>query len=119
MSGMACDGEQGCTGPLHYVDSKGYAYCQEHGDRLKAAGRKGVRKLRQQDVAERSCHCFILHARTETERQRVGRALESARSLGDATGIMILLAQLGPCKSDPVEEPEAHRARVQKYGGPT
>lgn len=53
MSGMACDGERGCTAPIHYVDSKGYAYCQRHGDRLKAGGRTGVRKLRQSDVASR------------------------------------------------------------------
>jgi hypothetical protein len=53
MSGMACDGERGCTAPLHYADSKGYAYCQKHGDRLKAAGRTGVRAIRQKDIAVR------------------------------------------------------------------
>lgn len=50
---MACDGEKGCTAPLYYADSKGYAYCQKHGDRLKAAGRAGVRKIRQRDIASR------------------------------------------------------------------
>jgi len=41
----ACDGERGCKAPLFFKDSKGYVYCEKHGDKLKAGGRTGVSKL--------------------------------------------------------------------------
>ena len=61
------------------------------------------------------CHCLIRHARTEAERIEAGKNVQRARRLGDHTGLVIALASLGPCKSDPVEAPGAHRERVNKY----
>jgi hypothetical protein len=48
------------------------------------------------------CHCLIKHARTPKERETVRQGLEYARSIQDNIGIAISLAQLAPCKSDPV-----------------
>lgn len=43
---VKCNGEDGCKKPVFYIDSKGYTYCESHGDSLKSGGRKGVRKLK-------------------------------------------------------------------------
>lgn len=45
------------------------------------------------------CHCIILHATTPEMRERVVKALEQARHMGDSTAITLCLAQLGPCPS--------------------
>lgn len=50
------------------------------------------------------CFCFIRHARTPAERAQVAKGLDYARSVGDSTGTMLALAQLGPCKADPVSD---------------
>lgn len=43
-----CAGAKECTGPLAFVDRKGWVYCDKHG--AQSAGRTGMRKLRQIDV---------------------------------------------------------------------
>lgn len=60
------------------------------------------------------CRCLIRHARTPAEQAEVAKGLVYARSVGDAMGTMLALAQLGPCKSDPVEPPQAHAERVKR-----
>lgn len=60
------------------------------------------------------CHCIIRHARTPEEQAEVAKGLKYARSVGDSAGVMLALAQLGPCKSDPVEPPQAHAERVAR-----
>jgi hypothetical protein len=40
-----CDDDRNCKEPVAFKDSKGYIYCQKHGERLKKAGRPGVLPL--------------------------------------------------------------------------
>ena len=40
-----CDDDRNCKEPIAFQDSKGYIYCQKHGEKLKKAGRPGVRPL--------------------------------------------------------------------------
>jgi RNA polymerase-binding transcription factor DksA len=47
---LTCDGEKGRKGAVTYIDNKGYVYCTKCGDSLKAGGRKGVRKLRPEEI---------------------------------------------------------------------
>ncbi len=37
-------------GPVKYFDSKGYAYCANHGEQLVSAGRAGIRKLKPVEI---------------------------------------------------------------------
>ncbi len=43
------------------------------------------------------CHHIILHAVTKEERAEVNKRLEYSRSIGDSTGVILALAQLGGC----------------------
>jgi len=51
-------------------------------------------------INDTECHCFIRHARTPAEREQIVKGLEYARSVRDATGTMLALAQLGTCAAD-------------------
>jgi hypothetical protein len=46
------------------------------------------------------CSCWIRHATTPEHRKQVSRQFETARRIGDRTGIMLAMAQLSPCPTE-------------------
>ena len=46
---MRCDMERDCMEPVTFLDKKGYAYCQNHGNQMKAVGRS-CRKLKPAEI---------------------------------------------------------------------
>ena len=49
-------------------------------------------------MTTKTCHCFVKHPTTTTERKQVSDALTYARKVGDSQGTMLALAQLtGKC----------------------
>ena len=47
---LVCDEDPKDGRPVTHMDSKGYAYCTQHAEQLVRNGRRGVRKLRPQEI---------------------------------------------------------------------
>lgn len=47
---VVCDQDPKDGRPVAYIDSKGYAYCAQHGEELKRNGRRGIRKIRPAEL---------------------------------------------------------------------
>ena len=60
-------------------------------------------------MASSLCRCIIRHAQTDEEREAIRKNLEYFRKIGDSTGTLLALAQLGSCP-----KPEAKNTRIRK-----